>query len=110
MGEYDAPRKLLKALEGVGLKFTEMERIRENSMCCGVSAFNYCNDHSKAIRVDRLKEAENVADCLATTCLKCQIHFNCTLSDRKSSDLTRINLEIKDIVTLIAEAMGLLNE
>jgi Fe-S oxidoreductase len=110
MGEYDAPRKLLKALEEVGLKFTEMERIRENSMCCGVSAFNFCNDYSKAIRVDRLQEAENVADCLATTCLKCQIHFNCTLSDRKSSDLTRIDLEIKDIVTLIAEAMGLLNE
>ncbi len=110
MGEYDAPRKLLKALEKNGVKFIEMERIREMSLCCGVSAFNFCNDFSKAIRVDRLKEAERTADCLVTTCLKCQIHFNCTLTERKSSELGRINVKVQDLITLIAEAMGLLNE
>ncbi|MHA1229439.1 MAG: (Fe-S)-binding protein [Candidatus Helarchaeota archaeon] len=110
MGEYEAPRKLLKALEEVGVKFKEMERIRESSLCCGVSAFNYCNDYSKAIRVDRLKEAERTAEYMATTCLKCQIHFNCTLSERKSSALSRINVKVIDIITLIAKAMGLLNE
>lgn len=108
MGEYDAPRKLLKALEGIGVKFREMERIRESSLCCGVSAFNYCNDFTKAIRIDRLKEAEKTADYLITTCSKCQIHFNCTLTEKKSSELERINVEVQDIVTLIAEAMGLL--
>ncbi len=108
MGEYEAPRKLLKALEKVGVKFTEMERIKENALCCGVSAFNYCNDFTKAIRVDRLKEAERTADCMLTTCSKCQIHFNCTLTEKKSSELERINVEVKDIVTIIAEAMGLL--
>ncbi|NVM54157.1 MAG: (Fe-S)-binding protein [Candidatus Helarchaeota archaeon] len=106
MGEYDAPRKLLNAMEKVGVKFTEMERIRESSLCCGVSAFNYCNDFSKAIRIDRLKEAEQIADCLVTTCLKCQIHFNCTLTEKKSSELGRINVEVKDITTIIAKAMG----
>jgi len=110
MGEYEAPRKLLKALESVGVKFKEMERIKEASLCCGVSAFNYCNDYTKAIRVDRLKEAERTAECLVTTCLKCQIHFNCTLSERKSSELTRINVEVEDIVILLAKAMGVLNE
>ncbi|MHA1276328.1 MAG: (Fe-S)-binding protein [Candidatus Helarchaeota archaeon] len=110
MGEYDAPRKLLKALEKVGVKFSEMERTKQNALCCGVSAFNYCNDFTKAIRVDRLKEAESTADCLLTTCSKCQIHFNCTLSEKKSSEIERINVEVKDIVTLIAEAMGLRQE
>ncbi|MHA1652116.1 MAG: (Fe-S)-binding protein [Candidatus Helarchaeota archaeon] len=110
MNEYEAPRKLLKAMEEIGVKFHEMERIRESALCCGVSAFNYCNDFTKAIRVDRLKEAERTADCLLTTCSKCQIHFNCTLTERKSSELERINVEVKDIVTIIAEAMGLLNE
>ncbi|MHA1268586.1 MAG: (Fe-S)-binding protein [Candidatus Helarchaeota archaeon] len=110
MGEYEAPRKLLRAMKDIGVEFKEMERIRESSLCCGVSAFNFCNDYTKAIRVDRLKEAEKAADCLITTCSKCQIHFNCTLSERKSSELTRINVEVEDIVTLIAKAMGLLNE
>ena len=110
MGEYDAPRKLLKALEQVGVEFTEMERTREMALCCGVSAFNYCTDCAKAIRVDRLKEAEQRADCLLTTCSKCQIHFNCTLTEKKNSNLERINVEVKDLVTIIAEAMGLLNE
>ncbi|MHA1753783.1 MAG: (Fe-S)-binding protein [Candidatus Helarchaeota archaeon] len=110
MGEYEAPRKILKALKEVGVVFKEMERIRENSQCCGVSAFNYCNDYSKAIRVDRLKEAERTAGCLITTCSKCQIHFNCTLSEKKSSELERINVEVEDIITLVAKAMGLLNE
>ena len=110
MGEYDAPRKILEALEKVGVKFEEMERIRENSLCCGVSAFNYCNDCSKAIRVDRLKEAESVADILLTTCSKCQIHFNCTLSEKRSTGSeTRINVQVMDMVTLVAEAMGLLS-
>ncbi|MFX1293654.1 MAG: (Fe-S)-binding protein [Promethearchaeota archaeon] len=106
MGEYDAPRKLLKAMEKVGVKFIEMERIRENSLCCGVSAFNYCNDFSKAIRIDRLKEAEKTADYLVTTCLKCQIHFNCTLTEKISSELEHIKIKVKDIVVIIAKAMG----
>ncbi len=108
MGEYDAPRKLLKAMEKVGVKFTEMERIRETSLCCGVSAFNYCNDFSKAIRFDRLKEAETTADCLVTTCSKCQIHFNCLLTEKRSSEIEKINVEVKDIAVIIAKAMGLL--
>ena len=110
MGEYDAPRKLLHALKNIGVKFNEMERIRENSLCCGVSAFNYCNDFSKAIRYDRLKEAERAADILITTCSKCQIHFNCLLSEKSSSVLSKVNVEVMDIVTLIAKAAGLLNE
>ena len=108
MGEYDAPRKLLKAMKKVGVEFTEMDRIRETSLCCGVSAFNYCNDFSKAIRFDRLKEAENTADCLVTTCSKCQIHFNCLLTEKRSSEIQKINVEVKDIVVIIAKAMGLL--
>ncbi|MHA1784417.1 MAG: (Fe-S)-binding protein [Candidatus Helarchaeota archaeon] len=109
MGEYDAPRKILKALNQIGVKFNEMERIREASLCCGVSSFNYCNDFSKAIRVDRLKEAERTADILLTTCSKCQIHFNCTLSDKRSTGSeTRINIQVMDVVTIVAEAMGLL--
>lgn len=110
MGEYEAPRKLLKAMEKVGVNFVEMERTKESALCCGVSAFNYCNDFTKAIRVDRLKEAERTADTLVTTCSKCQIHFNCTLTEKKSSELDRINVEIEDLVTIIAKAMGVLND
>ncbi len=110
MGEYDAPRKLLNGLKSIGIKFNEMERIRENSLCCGVSAFNYCNDFSKAIRYDRLKEAEKVAEILITTCSKCQIHFNCLLTEKSSSALSKIDLVVMDIVTLVARAAGLLNE
>ena len=54
-GIYDAPRELLQMIPGIQL--VEMERSRENGVCCGTSGWMNCSSCSKAIQVERLQEA-----------------------------------------------------
>lgn len=94
-GDYDSPRKLLSHIPGANL--IEMERSRENALCCGTSAWMACSRCSKAIQTERLQEAvETGAEALITACPKCRIHLSCALRD---ADL---NLKIEDIYTYIA--------
>ncbi|MHA1269250.1 MAG: (Fe-S)-binding protein [Candidatus Helarchaeota archaeon] len=110
MKVYDPPRSVIKHMEDNGIVFNEMERSRENSVCCGVSCFINCNDMAKAMQLDRLTEAKSVADILVTTCPKCQIHFNCILNEKKEKSSEKIELEITDLTNLIATMMGLSDE
>jgi Fe-S oxidoreductase len=96
---YDSPRSILKNLSG---EFKEMERNRENAVCCGTTGWANCSSCSKQIQVERLKEARATgAETLVTSCPKCQIHLTCALSN-----LDDMNIEIKDLTTLIAESMA----
>ena len=53
-------------------------------------------------------EAENTAQTLVTTCPKCQIHFNCLINEkRENGEVKQFQLEVYDIVNLVATAMGL---
>ena len=98
-GIYDAPRRLLQLLPETRL--VEMERNRENALCCGTSAWMECASHSKAIQTERMQEAAQTgAQTLITACPKCQIHFNCTQSD------THINLKVIDIYTYLKERLS----
>lgn len=110
MKVYSPPREILNSMRQYGIEFNEMARSKEDSVCCGVSCFINCNDLSKALQLDRLKEAENVADLLVTTCPKCQIHYNCMLQEKKGKDSDEINLKISDITNLIAEMMRITDE
>lgn len=101
--EYDAPRTLLKAI--CGDNFKEMERIRENSLCCGVGNFSLCGENTKFIQNDRLKEAkETGAEILITTCPKCQIHFNCYITGKPIEPIE--NLEIMDLTSFVAQNLN----
>lgn len=101
LGEYDAPRQ---ALENIGLQVVEMENHRGRALCCGTSAWTHCGATAKAIQVDRLQEARATgADLLVTACAKCQIHFKCAQDDPQLKD--ELDIEIKDLTTLIAEAI-----
>ncbi len=94
-GIYDAPRQLIDMLPEVTL--VEMERIRENALCCGTSAWMECASHSKTIQTERMQEAiQTSAQTLITACPKCQIHFTCAQSE---SD---INLRVIDLYTYLA--------
>lgn len=106
MKVYSPPREILDSMEENGVIFTEMEKTREYSTCCGVSCFINCNDLSKALQIDRLVEAKNIADLLVTTCPKCQIHYSCMMHGKKETPLGDINLEISDLTNLIAKMMG----
>ncbi len=106
MNVYDQPREILTGQGEEFVKFKEMERIKENAQCCGVPLFANCNDYTKALRLDRLKEAEKTAELLVTTCPKCQLHFNCFLREFKEGP-NKINLEVGDLVNIVARLMGL---
>jgi len=106
MGVYDSPRKVIESIPGVEL--VEMDRNREDALCCGVSAWMNCSRHSKQIQVERLTEAKGTnADLLVTACPKCQIHLNCTMSEKLPVKREDVIIETCDLSVLVARAMNL---
>jgi len=108
-GLYDAPRKLLAKIPGVKLR--EMENIKDDAKCCGVSAFSGCNEYSRVIRQNRIQEAiDTGAEYLVVPCPKCLSHFKCYLSE-PSLDETHQKLKEKikiiDLASFIGERLFL---
>ena len=98
-GIYDPPRELLQMIPGIQL--VEMERSRENAVCCGTSGWMNCTACSKAIQTERLQEALSTgAGTLVTACPKCEIHLRCAL---KANPL---EIQIKDLHDLLAEQIA----
>jgi Fe-S oxidoreductase len=97
-GIYEPPRQLLELLPETRL--VEMERNRENALCCGTSAWMECSSHSKAIQTDRMQEAiQTGAQTLITACPKCQIHLSCAQSNTES------DLKVMDLYTYIRQRL-----
>jgi len=104
LGVYEPPREVIQAIPGIEL--VEMEHSGEESLCCGTSAFTNCNLYSKQIRVERLLEAKATgADTLITTCPKCQVHFRCAMVNKGEEKGPDIDIEVMDIVNLVANAL-----
>jgi Fe-S oxidoreductase len=98
-GIYDQPRKLLKLIPETELM--EMERNRENALCCGTSTWMECSRCSKAIQTERLLEATQTgAKDLITACPKCLIHFTCAQRNEE------IDIRVKDIYTYLVERLN----
>jgi len=105
LGIYEAPRKLITAIPGI--EFIEMERNREEAICCGTSAWTNCDSYSKQIRVDRLLEAKATgADTLITSCPKCFTHFRCAMTPRGAEKGPDLEMEVMDLVELVVSALG----
>lgn len=95
-GIYNEPRQLLQKLPGINM--VEMERSRENALCCGTGSWIECSAYSKAMQVDRLEEASRTgAKILITACPKCRIHLTCA---KRGENL---NIEVKDIFTYLKD-------
>jgi len=106
---YDAPREVLKKIPGVEL--IEMENIRDDANCCGVSAFMGCNESTRTFRQNRINEAiETGAEYLIVPCPKCLTHFDCYLNE-PSLDEEHKNLKnkikVKDLANFIGELLFL---
>ena len=98
-GIYEPPRQLLQFLPETRL--VEMERNRENALCCGTSAWMACSSHSKAIQTDRMQEAiQTGAQTLITACPKCQIHLTCAQSNTDS------DLKVMDLYTYLRHRLS----
>ncbi len=82
-------------------RLVEMERNRENALCCGTSAWMECSSFSKAIQTERMQEAiVTGAQTLITTCPKCQIHFACAQSGTGST------LKVADLYTYLNQRLS----
>jgi Fe-S oxidoreductase len=102
MREFDAPRVVLDAINGPERKELQFER--PTARCCGVHAWISCDEGSRRLRRDRLKEAEDAgAEVLVTACPKCRIHFNCYLH---SQSVEPVKVKVEDMTVLVAKAMG----
>lgn len=109
LGILDGPRDVIRAVNPNG--FVEMKDSRELASCCGTALFRNCDSFSEAIRDERLRQAAATgAKYLLTACPKCQIHFRCTLSGKCEERGLNPNLQVKDIVTYVAENLEKMDE
>ena len=101
---YDAPREVLKMIPFVEL--VEMENNREDSGCCGVSAYIACNEQSKLLQERRIMEAiDTGAEYLITACPKCIAHLNCYLNEHKE---LKYKIKVVDLISFIGKILFLI--
>jgi Fe-S oxidoreductase len=105
-GEYEAPRKLLRALPGV--QFEEMLRCRENGYCCGGGGGgmwldSFMSDHvSERLSEKRVREA---VECGAEILAICCPYEVSRFEDAVKSTGNEGKLVVRDIAELLDESM-----
>lgn len=100
-GIYDAPRHLIEGIPG--MKLVEMERIRENSRCCGSGGGVKAGfpNIQQAISLDRVQEAIRTgAHYLVTSCPFCYQSLKDALLRANSQ------MEMKDVTALLNEVIA----
>ena len=103
-GEYNAPRKII---EGMPVKFVEMNRNRSFALCCGAGGgqmFKEAEKGDREVFIERTQDALNTgADIIATACPYCMVML--------TDGLKYSNMEEKitnlDIAELIAQSLNL---
>jgi len=100
-GEYDVPRKLLGSINGVELR--EMERIKDQTWCCGgggglLEAFP---DQAAWVAQERVREAMSTtgAETLVTACPWCEYSLKSAAGAGESA------IKISDIAEIIERAL-----
>ena len=99
-GVYDAPRNVLKSVPGIEL--VEMERIRENSWCCGAGAgVSQANpDFALWTANERLKEAKSTgAKAIVTSCPWCEKNF------KDAAREFGLDIDVLDVAEVVRKAM-----
>jgi len=100
-GEYEAPRDLLS---GAGAELVEMDRIKQNSFCCGgggAQAWKEEEAGTQAVNSARFEEASTTkADTVAVGCPYCLK----MLSDAGAKDGSK--MEVKDVAEIVAKAIA----
>lgn len=102
VGVYDAPRYVLTHIPGV--KFVEMDRIKEFQRCCGAGGGVKAGipDLADGVAQSRVKDAlETKADILSSACPFCKRN----LMDGRDS--MKADIDVEDVIELVAQALGL---
>lgn len=98
----DLPRKLIRRIAPDS--FCEMKDCGTSSICCGNSAWTGCDAFSKAMQVNRLRQAhETGSDLLVTACPKCQAHLTCAMEDPLRGE--ELKMEMIDLTGVIARTL-----
>ena len=107
-GGYDAPRKLMKSIGGLGL--VEPGNRRADSFCCGAGGGNFFMDMDldvpgdERLNVRRVKElAGTGADSIAVACPYCMQMLDDAVKLVELED----RVKTEDISTFVVRAMGL---
>ena len=99
---YEAPRKVLEALEG---ELIEMKRCRSNGLCCGAGGaqmFKEDEPGDKRINIERADEAlETGASVIASACPFCNTMMTDGVKNREKEG----SVAVLDIAEMIAESM-----
>jgi Fe-S oxidoreductase len=98
---YDIPRELIKSIPGV--QFSEMDRIRGNSFCCGggggvMTGFTDWAAKNASLRIQ--EGMETGAEKMISTCPFC--YFNLTEGSKRINS----NMTLHDLTEIIDMAMG----
>jgi Fe-S oxidoreductase len=104
--EYEAPREILRNIEGIEL--VEMEKNRDSSLCCGGGAGNFHIDllggsKDSPSRRRAREAAATGADILAVACPKCLV----MLEDAVKAEELEGKLSVRDISEITAESWGI---
>jgi len=103
-GVYEAPRDLIRKLEG---ELVEMKRCKSNGLCCGAGGAQMFKDAEKGdkeVFVERTEEAlETAPDLIATGCPFC----NTMMTDGIKNKEKEKSVRVMDIAELIAHAKDL---
>ena len=101
-GIYDDPRKILESIPG--LTFVEMDRIKENSFCCGgggAMMWMETKTSDERASVDRVREAISLnPDIIVTACPWCVLNLEDALKVIGKEDI-----RVLDIAELVKEAL-----
>lgn len=101
-GIYEAPRKVLEALDG---ELIEMKRCKSNGLCCGAGGAQMFKEEEKGttrINLERSKEAtETGASIIAAACPFC----NTMLTDGVKNEEKENEVQVLDIAELIAASI-----
>jgi heterodisulfide reductase subunit D len=98
-GIYEAPRKVLEALDA---ELVEMKRCRSNGLCCGAGGAQMFKEEEKGnIRINQERSSEAIdtgADIIAAACPFC----NTMLTDGVKNAEKEEHVKVMDIAELIA--------
>ncbi|MDG1724608.1 MAG: (Fe-S)-binding protein [Bacteroidia bacterium] len=103
-GIYDAPRKILEALDA---ELVEMKRCRKNGLCCGAGGaqmFKDAEQGNKEINIERTEEAiDTGAEIISANCPFCTTMIKDGVKHAEKED----KVEVLDLAELVAQAKDL---
>jgi Fe-S oxidoreductase len=104
-GEYQAPREIIKAIEGSTM--VEMKRNKSFALCCGAGGgqmFKEAEKGDKEVFLERIEDAiECKADIVATACPFCMVMMTDGIKYKNREE----DMKNYDIAELVSHGLGL---